>query len=265
MVWLDLPIHLHYNLEEVVAVATFLNSKTGRGILLAAGLLAVVAAGEGAVLILVLLIVWACAIELFTLSGAVLFASRQGAWAALTIQGLIVVLGALSTIFVIGHHGLWLTMVAVAAVYCENAGAQIFGKRYGRTPLAPKYSPNKTLEGALYGWICGTVGAGVFLGLAAVFDRVDNWLGWAMVACVAPPLAEFGDWIESRLKRLVGVKDSGDLTRNAPWFVRFASLSPVFGRQGGALDKTDSLWLVMLAVPLVLVISWMDIVHVLWW
>ncbi|HMS93161.1 MAG TPA: phosphatidate cytidylyltransferase [Candidatus Saccharibacteria bacterium] len=174
----------------------------------------------------------------------------------MALQGAIVAFGALALMYIIDQHGLGLTMVIVAAVYCENAGAQIFGKKYGRTPLSPRYSPNKTLEGAMWGWVCGSVCGLLFLALAVWQNAVESPMIWVVVAAIAPPLAELGDLIESRMKRLVGVDDSGDLTRGSTRFVRIASLSGLFGKQGGALDKTDSLWLVACAsAPLLVILA----------
>ena len=236
-------------------MATFFRTKTGNGILLAVGLLTVVALGPVAVFVLLALVVLACVVELISFAHFAEFSQKKDVLAAVALQGVIVGVGAFATVYVIDTYGLWLTMVVVAAVYCENAGAQIFGRKFGRTRLAPRYSPNKTLAGAAYGWVCGALGGLAFLGLAMWFSEVDQPLTWLFVALTVPPLAELGDWIESRMKRSVGVKDSGDLTRDSTSIMRLASLSWLFGRQGGALDKTDSLWfafcaaLPMLFVP----------------
>ena len=235
-------------------MATFFRNKTGRGLLLAAGLLIIVALGPQAVFALIFIVLLACTVELASFAHFSEFTQRKGVLTAVVLQGGIVAFGALALIYVIDQYGLGLTMVIVAAVYCENAGAQIFGKKYGRTPLSPRYSPSKTLEGAAWGWVCGFVCGLIFLGFAVWQGTVESPLVWVVVAAVAPPLAELGDLIESRMKRLVGVKDSGDLTREGPRFVRVVSLSGLFGKQGGALDKTDSLWLVACASAALLII-----------
>lgn len=244
-------------------MATFLNGKTGRGLLLAAGLLAIVALGPVAVFALVAAIVLACIIELASFF-CLLNEERlkRGADVAIMAQATVVTLGAFAAVSVINNYGLWLTMVIVAAVYCENAAAQIFGKKFGHTKLAPRHSPNKTVEGALFGWVGGAIAGTIFLGLAwwlgdAGDQIVKDWLRWLIVVVVAPLLAELGDWLESRMKRLVGVKDSSELTsQTSSWLLRAASLSWLFGRQGGALDKTDSLWFVMMVAMLVLMAPW---------
>lgn len=240
-------------------MATFLNGKTGRGLALAAGLLVIVALGPTAVFALVAVIVLACVIELVSFF-CLLNEKRlkHGADVAIMAQATIVALGTFAAVSLVNNYGLWLTMVVVATVYCENASAQIFGKKFGYTKLAPRYSPNKTVEGAVFGWIGGTTAGAIFLGLAwwlgdAGDQIVANWLRWLIVIVIGPILAEFGDWLESRTKRLVGVKDSSELTSQTNFcLIRAASLSWLFGRQGGALDKTDSLWFVMTVAMLVL-------------
>lgn len=243
-------------------MATFFNGKTGRGLLLAVGLLVIVALGKMAVFALIAIIAMACAMELVSFAYRPSRLIRPGAELAVVIQAVITALGIVAAMFVVELQGLWLTMVIVAAVYVENAAAQIFGKRFGRTKLFPRYSPNKTVEGAAWGWVFGSVAGVVALALAWQFGDLGNqimanWKQWLVILVITPPLAEIGDWLESRTKRLVGVKDSGELvTANPSRFIRTLGLSAVFGRQGGALDKTDSLWFVMLVAYPTLAISW---------
>ncbi|MGE5309856.1 MAG: phosphatidate cytidylyltransferase [Sphaerimonospora mesophila] len=234
-------------------MATFFNSKTGRGIALAIGLLGVVALGPMAVFMLATLVVLACMIELISFvrvpSARV---KPRGTDLAVATQTSIVIGGGLAAVLLIDSRGLWLTMVIIAAVFVENAAAQIFGKKFGRTRLAPRHSPNKTVEGALWGWLGGSLAGIVALALAwwlgGASDQIAaDWREWLIIVIFTPPLAEIGDWLESRMKRFVGVKDSGDLTRiSGSRFIRIVSLSSLFGRQGGALDKTDSLWICLI-------------------
>lgn len=242
-------------------MATFFGSKNGRGILLAAGLLLLVAiGGRWTMFAMILVVALACMVEIASFVGPE--SLEDDALAATALQTMIVIIGASASLWLIDRYGPWLTMVVVAAVYCENAAAQIFGKRFGHTRLAPRYSPNKTIEGAFGGWIGGLIGAIIFLALAYLFGGeantiVFNWPQWVIIAVIAPLVAEIGDWIESRMKRLNGIKDSGELVaKSDSWFARTFGLSMVFGRQGGALDKTDSLWLVSPVALLALMAPW---------
>lgn len=96
------------------------------------------------------------------------------------------------------------------------------GRALGRRPLAPRISPKKTVEGAVGGFVFGTllfvlVGAWWAPQLAAP-PRIG--LGLAIVA-----LGIAGDLFESFLKRRAGVKDS----------------SALIPGHGGVLDRIDAL------------------------
>ena len=91
---------------------------------------------------------------------------------------------------------------------------------YGRRPLAPRISPNKTVEGLVIGMACAVLGVWIA-------GRYQDWLPSTHalvlglgVALVAP----LGDLFESFVKRESGAKDSGT----------------VFGAHGGALDRLDA-------------------------
>ena len=96
------------------------------------------------------------------------------------------------------------------------------GSRLGKPKMAPKISPNKSWEGFVGGLI-GSVLIWVILWATGLYG-FDLW--FAAVAGVAVGvMGVFGDLIESRIKRGVGVKDSGHLIPG----------------HGGMLDRSDSL------------------------
>ena len=107
----------------------------------------------------------------------------------------------------------------VATFSCDT-GAYFAGRAFGRRPLAPAISPNKTVEGFAGGFVAAIIGAEVAALYQVWFSGWDAlWLGLAIA--VAAPL---GDLFESYLKRDRGVKDAGSL----------------FGAHGGALDRLDA-------------------------
>jgi phosphatidate cytidylyltransferase len=122
-------------------------------------------------------------------------------------------------------------LVAAVAVGCagSDVGAFLVGRRFGRTLLAPRLSPNKTRAG-----LAGNlVGAGIALLIAApVLVPVVGWPGIAVLVVIVAIGAVWGDLLESAAKREFGVKDAGT------WLPGF----------GGILDRVDSL---LLALPLV--------------
>ena len=122
-------------------------------------------------------------------------------------------------------------LVAAVAVGCagSDVAAFFFGKRFGRTPLAPRVSPNKTRAGLVGNF----AGAAIALLVAApVLVPLVGWPGLAGLAVIVAVGAVWGDLLESAAKREFGVKDAGT------WLPGF----------GGILDRVDSL---LLALPLV--------------
>jgi phosphatidate cytidylyltransferase len=117
-------------------------------------------------------------------------------------------------------HGDGIVVDVLVGTFLGDTGAYIGGRAIGRTPLAPRISPNKTLEG---------LGVGIIVAVVATWcaGLYQDWLsgpqalllGFA-VALVGP----LGDLFESYLKRDAEVKDTGTL----------------FGAHGGALDRLDA-------------------------
>jgi len=99
---------------------------------------------------------------------------------------------------------------------------------FGSRKLAPRISPNKTLEGLMGGVVAGIV---VGIGFALIAGATPNQLpAVALVALVAVLFSVIGDLFESLLKRHAGVKDSGNLIPG----------------HGGILDRIDG---VLAALP----------------
>ncbi len=134
------------------------------------------------------------------------------------------------TIYEVGRNWLIFALLINSAT---DSGAYLVGRAVGRHPMAPATSPNKTWEGAFGGFACAVVAALLLdrvldLGLGAtVWDGAwfaVNWQPLAIGATVGT-ISQFGDLLESRLKRMSQVKDSGSLMPG----------------HGGMLDRLDSL------------------------
>lgn len=115
----------------------------------------------------------------------------------------------------------WLVIVFVAT-WLGDTMAYLAGRRWGRRPLLPHVSPNKTVEGSLAGLVASSTTAAV--GVVLFGLGVDVWVG-ALVGLVLGVVGQLGDLSESMLKRQAGVKDSGDLIPG----------------HGGVLDRIDAL------------------------
>jgi phosphatidate cytidylyltransferase len=112
---------------------------------------------------------------------------------------------------------LWLVVV----VALTDIAGMIAGLGFGHRKLAPRLSPSKTQEGAVAALIVATL-AGTVMWLLMQMPG-PWWLGIAFPICVSIA-AEFGDLVESALKRNAQVKDSGNLIAG----------------HGGVLDRFDS-------------------------
>lgn len=122
----------------------------------------------------------------------------------------------------LGNEGALLTLGVMGSVWVNDATAYIFGSQFGKHKMAPRISPNKSWEGFVGGLLgsCFTWVAlfvlkvcGISLPLALIGGLVCGVSGVV------------GDLFESRLKRAVGVKDSGNLIPG----------------HGGLLDRSDSM------------------------
>jgi phosphatidate cytidylyltransferase len=127
------------------------------------------------------------------------------------------------------NHGGGLVLDVLIGTFIGDTAAYFGGRAWGRRPLAPQISPNKTLEGLVTGVVGGTVAFWLF----AVayqhdwFKGPDALLIGFVVALVGPA----GDLFESAIKRDLDVKDTG----------RF------FGAHGGVLDRVDAVLFTLVA------------------
>nr|WP_294904693.1 phosphatidate cytidylyltransferase [uncultured Lacibacter sp.] len=118
-------------------------------------------------------------------------------------------------------------LIIIGSIWINDTMAYIVGSLIGKTPLSA-ISPKKTWEGTIGGIILAVA---AMYGLGIVSQSSSAWL-WAMIAFVAAVTGTLGDLLESKLKRLAGVKDSGSFMPG----------------HGGFLDRFDSL---LLATPFV--------------
>ena len=123
--------------------------------------------------------------------------------------------------------GYAIPLIIIGSIWINDTMAYIVGSLIGKTPLSP-ISPKKTWEGTVGGIILAVA----VMWLLGYFSQSTSvWL-WAVIAAVAAIAGTFGDLLESKLKRLANVKDSGSIMPG----------------HGGFLDRFDSL---LLATPFV--------------
>lgn len=117
-----------------------------------------------------------------------------------------------------GGIGLFTAVLLITKL--GDIGAYLIGSRYGKTPLMPRISPKKSVEGAIAGLVFSVLGAFI----AKVFLDL-NYFHLTAMGIALGILGQLGDLSESLVKRDCGVKDSGK----------------IFPGIGGVLDEVDSL------------------------
>ncbi len=110
----------------------------------------------------------------------------------------------------------------LVAVWSVDTFAYYIGTAYGKRKLAPRISPNKTIEGTAGGFL-----GAIIVVVVAKYLYFHNFsiLQAVMAGITISLFAQVGDLFESLIKRAAGVKDSGTLIPG----------------HGGALDRMDSL------------------------
>jgi phosphatidate cytidylyltransferase len=118
-------------------------------------------------------------------------------------------------------------IVLISSIWINDTMAYIVGSFIGKTPLSP-ISPKKTWEGTIGGAILCIVVVSLVGHLWLKATLIDL----VVISSIAALIGTLGDLFESKLKRLAGVKDSGQIMPG----------------HGGFLDRFDSL---ILATPFV--------------
>jgi phosphatidate cytidylyltransferase len=124
-----------------------------------------------------------------------------------------------------------LVILIIASIWINDTMAYIVGSLIGKTPFS-KISPKKTWEGTIGGIILAIVVMSLISYFAASQFDWDNIEIFASIAAIASITGTIGDLLESKLKRMADVKDSGKILPG----------------HGGFLDRFDSL---LLATPFV--------------
>lgn len=114
-------------------------------------------------------------------------------------------------------------MFMLLIVWLADTAAYVSGRLWGRHLLAPTLSPKKTWEGFIIGLVFTFFSAMLVLYFFQGIKSMQSQL-WILVLLTSLA-AVAGDLLESQLKRLRGLKDSGQLLPG----------------HGGILDRIDSL------------------------
>jgi phosphatidate cytidylyltransferase len=150
------------------------------------------------------------------------------------------------------EHGNLFLLTIIFSVALNDIFALVGGRNFGLIPLSKTISPNKKIEGSLFGLLMGSLcfALCILLGKHQLDPRIistigsfmkeylgiihfkEAFLNWALVFILGLILAiisQMGDLFESMIKRRAKVKDSGTLLQ----------------AQGGILDRIDSHYFVI--------------------
>ena len=125
-------------------------------------------------------------------------------------------------------NGYYTPLVLIGSIWINDTMAYIVGSFIGKTPLSP-ISPKKTWEGTIGGIILSVMIAFI---IGKWMSSITSAWQFTIIAAIASIAGTFGDLLESKIKRLAGVKDSGTIMPG----------------HGGFMDRFDSL---LIATPFV--------------
>ena len=141
-----------------------------------------------------------------------------------TFFGVIYISLTLSSLILLRNEDFGDLLVIMVATSTSFADIFAFytGKAFGKTPLAPKISPNKTVEGFLGGVVGALIAT---IAIKTLFIPSITYIDATVAGLMAGLLGPVGDLTESAFKRKVGIKDSGSFIPG----------------HGGVLDRFDSI------------------------
>jgi phosphatidate cytidylyltransferase len=143
--------------------------------------------------------------------------------------GIVYITLPLLLLFILRTHDIALPIALVVMIWTNDTMAYLVGSFIGKTPFSP-ISPKKTWEGTAGGAILTVVAAAIY----GYYGHRYHMTDWIIISLCVGIMGTIGDLLESRLKRMAGVKDSGNIMPG----------------HGGAMDRFDSL---LIATPFVFV------------
>lgn len=133
---------------------------------------------------------------------------------------------------VIREADLAIFVFILLVIISTDIGAYFIGSKIGKRKLAPLLSPNKSVEGSLGGIVMALLVASIYLNFISL---PYSYIMMLFIAVILSITGQFGDLLESALKRHFQVKDSGTILPG----------------HGGILDRFDSI-LFTLSMALIL-------------
>lgn len=136
------------------------------------------------------------------------------------------------------ENGAVLAFIPFIVAFSSDSGGYFGGYLFGKHKLAPRLSPNKTIEGSAAGFICATVLMLVYGFILKTAGFSVNFAVVAVYGFLGSLACQLGDLSFSAIKRLCAIKDYGSLIPG----------------HGGMLDRFDSMF--WTAALIELLIGW---------
>ncbi|MBK6934847.1 MAG: phosphatidate cytidylyltransferase [Bacteroidales bacterium] len=121
-------------------------------------------------------------------------------------------------------------LISIVSIWVFDTMAYIMGVLAGKRPLAKDISPKKSIEGLLYGAFL------TYIIFVIYFSFIEKRTDLYWIVAISPFLATIGDLLESKFKREIGVKDTGNILPG----------------HGGMLDRLDS---IIFAIPFIVILN----------
>lgn len=107
-------------------------------------------------------------------------------------------------------------------IWANDTFAYLVGKNFGKRKLFPSVSPKKTIEGFVGGMFFTIISSVL---LSKFYIESNILYIWIVIAIIVSIFSTLGDLIQSKFKRVAGIKDSGKIMPG----------------HGGILDRLDSI------------------------
>ncbi len=158
------------------------------------------------------------------------------------LMGLFAITPFCASLYVLHSNGIAWILMFILVVAAADSGAYFTGQAVGKRKMLTRLSPSKTIEGLLGGLVCAIVVAVIFLFYMDL--SLLQYVAMVLISALIAVLSVIGDLFESMMKRVAGVKDSGNILLG----------------HGGVLDRLDGY---MPALPVFVMLGYLCGIFVL--